>query len=187
MTQASSKPLTLEDFLELPETKPASEFVDGKIIQKPMPKGKHSRLQHRLCSEINDSAEAQKIAYAFPELRCSFGTRSVVSDIAVFYWHRIAFDAEGEPEDDVSTYPDWVIEILSPNQRPNRVIDNVVYCLNAGSQLGWLVDPEDRTVTIYQPDALPIFCEGMDTLAVLEHIPLSMTAEMLFGLLRMQR
>ena len=37
--------LTLEEFLELSETKPASEYIDGKIYQKPMPQGKHSRLQ----------------------------------------------------------------------------------------------------------------------------------------------
>jgi len=30
-------PLTLEEFLTLPETKPASEFINGEIVQKPMP------------------------------------------------------------------------------------------------------------------------------------------------------
>jgi Uma2 family endonuclease len=39
MVQLSPKMITLEEFLELPETKPASEFVDGQILQKPMPKG----------------------------------------------------------------------------------------------------------------------------------------------------
>ncbi len=29
--------LTLEEFLQQPETKPASEFVDGRVEQKPMP------------------------------------------------------------------------------------------------------------------------------------------------------
>jgi len=29
--------LTLEEFLKLPETKPASEYIGGQIIQKPMP------------------------------------------------------------------------------------------------------------------------------------------------------
>lgn len=28
--------LTLEDFLQLSETKPASEYIDGEIIQKPI-------------------------------------------------------------------------------------------------------------------------------------------------------
>jgi Uma2 family endonuclease len=37
MVQTSVKQIALDEFLELPETKPASEYVDGQIIQKPMP------------------------------------------------------------------------------------------------------------------------------------------------------
>jgi Uma2 family endonuclease len=33
--------LSLEEFLKLPETEPASKYVDGRIYQKPMPQGKH--------------------------------------------------------------------------------------------------------------------------------------------------
>jgi Uma2 family endonuclease len=42
MVRTPSKPLTLEEFLKLPETKPASEYIDGETIQKLMPQGKHS-------------------------------------------------------------------------------------------------------------------------------------------------
>jgi len=52
MITTTTKRLTLEKFLELPETKPASEFVDGKIEQKPMPQGEHSRIQIKLCTAI---------------------------------------------------------------------------------------------------------------------------------------
>jgi Uma2 family endonuclease len=39
MSPLQSPPqLSLEDFLQLPETKPASEYINGKIYQKPMPK-----------------------------------------------------------------------------------------------------------------------------------------------------
>ena len=44
MTIATQR-ITLEEFLKLPETKPASEYIQGEIIQKPMPKTKHSILQ----------------------------------------------------------------------------------------------------------------------------------------------
>ena len=43
MTIATMR-LTLEEFLKLPETKPASEYIEGEILQKSMPKAKHSRL-----------------------------------------------------------------------------------------------------------------------------------------------
>lgn len=75
---------TLEEFLKLPETEPASEFIDGEIIQKPMPQGEHSVLQGELCKTINQVAKTQKIAHAFPELYCTFGGASIVPDVAVF-------------------------------------------------------------------------------------------------------
>jgi Uma2 family endonuclease len=48
MVQTPVKPIGLEEFLQLPETRPASEYIDGKIIQKPMPQGEHSTLQRCL-------------------------------------------------------------------------------------------------------------------------------------------
>ena len=138
MAPVLSEEIALHEFLQLPETKPASEYIDGHIIQKPMPKGKHSRLQLRLCNSVNEQAERPKIASAFPELRCSFGSRSVVPDVAVFKWNRIPFDA-GEVPDDFLLPPDWTIEILSPEQSSNRVIGNILYCLDYGCQLGWLI------------------------------------------------
>jgi Uma2 family endonuclease len=75
--------LTLPEFLLLPETQPASELINGEILQKPMPQGEHSRLQSKLCMVINQIAEIPKIAYAFPELRCTFGGDSIIPDVAV--------------------------------------------------------------------------------------------------------
>lgn len=45
MSATTTQPLTLNEFLKLPETKPVSEYINGEIIPKPMPKGRHSRLQ----------------------------------------------------------------------------------------------------------------------------------------------
>lgn len=45
MVQTPSPTLTLAEFLQQPEAQPAREYIDGKIVQKPMPKTRHSRLQ----------------------------------------------------------------------------------------------------------------------------------------------
>lgn len=95
MSVAKSPSLTLKDFLKLPETKPASTYIDGEIIQKPMPKTRHSRLQAKLINGINEVTEERQIAYAFPELRCTFGDRSIVADVAVIRWQQIEFDDNG--------------------------------------------------------------------------------------------
>ena len=45
--------ITLAEFLELPDTKPASEYIDGEIIQKPMPQKQHSIIQKKLLFAID--------------------------------------------------------------------------------------------------------------------------------------
>jgi Uma2 family endonuclease len=151
MVQALSQTLTLEEFLKQPETKPASEYIDGQIIPKPMPKGKHSRLQGELVPAINGVVKPQKVACAFPELRCTFGERSTVPDIAVFIWNRIPLDETGEIANEFSLAPDWTIEILSPGQGHTKVTKNILHCLKHGTQMGWLIDPDEKTIFIYRP------------------------------------
>lgn len=176
--------LTLEEFLKQPETKPASEFVDGRVEQKPMPQGKHSRLQLRFCDQVNEIAETPQIAMAFPELRCTFGGRSIVPDAAVFRWERIPFDANGEVANIFGTYPDWTIEILSPDQTATKVIRNVLHCLKHGSQLGWLVDPEERVILVFRPEQVPIELVGDNVLPVLPSLALTLTVNDVFAWLK---
>lgn len=151
MVQIPSQALTLAEFLALPETKPASEYIEGQIIQKPMPQGKHSGIQGELVPAINAIVKTRCLGRAFPELRCTFGGRSIVPDIAVFIWDRIPRDETGEISNTFAIAPDWTIEILSPDQSQTRVTKNVLHCLKQGTQMGWLIDPDEQTVFVYCP------------------------------------
>lgn len=177
--------ITLAEFLKLPETKPASEFINGRISQKPMPQGKHSRLQLKLCNSINQVAETQRIALAFPELRCTFGGRSIVPDVTVFAWDRIPFDAQGEVENSFQIYPDWTIEILSPDQSTTKVISNILHCLKYGTKIGWLIDPTERLILVFLPGQQPLEMTGEDKLPVLEYLPLNLTVTQVFAWLKL--
>jgi len=159
MVQTPTKPLTLNEFLTMPETKPASEFIEGKIIQKPMPQGKHSTLQSDLVSFANNILKPQHIARAYSELRCTFGGRSIVPDIAVFSWENIPRDENGEVANTFMIAPDWTIEILSPGQSQTKVVRNILHCLVHGSQMGWLIDPEEKLVFVYFADQRIILFE----------------------------
>ncbi|MGI0491023.1 Uma2 family endonuclease [Alkalinema pantanalense CENA528] len=167
MVQVPDKTITLEAFLKLPETKPASEYIDGRIVQKPMPQGKHSKLQGKLVTAINQLAEDRKIALAFPELRCTFGGRSIVPDVAVFAWDRIPVDDNGDIANVFPLCPDWSIEILSPDQSPTKVTGNILHCLKHGCQVGWLIDPAEKSILIYPSGQQPEFLqEAQDVLPV---------------------
>ncbi|MBE9143369.1 Uma2 family endonuclease [Planktothrix mougeotii] len=163
MIQTLNGILTLEEFLKLPETKPASEYIDGQIIQKPMPQGKHSKLQGKLVTVINNIVEEQAIALALPELRCTFGGgRSIVPDVAVFVWDRIPLDNEGDIANTFNAHPDWTIEILSPEQSTTKVTKKILHCLSSGCQMGWLIVPEEKSIFVYPSGQQPIFLEELD-------------------------
>jgi Uma2 family endonuclease len=185
MSATTTQPLTWEEFQKLPETKPASEYINGEIIQKPMPKGRHSRLQGKICATVNQVTEEQKIAYAFPELRCSFAERSIVPDVAVFQWQRIPFTADNQVPDNFELPPDWTIEILSPEQKPNKVIGNILHCLKYGSRLGWFIDPDDLSILVFLPGQQPVLLQGEDLLPTLPEIELALTVNQVFGWLKM--
>ena len=155
MLQTPSKSITLDEFLKLSETEPASEYIDGQIIQKPMPQGKHSTIQTEFSTTVNVILKPQQIARAFSELRCTFDGRSIIPDVSVFTWERIPRDQSGEVANTFLGAPDWTIEILSPDQSQTKVTKNILHCLNQGTQMGWLIDPDEQTVFIYLPKQQP--------------------------------
>ena len=163
-----SSSLSLEEFLKLPETKPASVYIDGQIYQKPMPQGEHSTLQSFLVTGINEIAKPQKLAYAFPELRCTFARKSIVPDIAVFEWQRIPLLPNGRIANQFEIPTDWTIEIFSPKQSPNRVIRNITFAIQNGTKLCWFLDPDDESIMTFKPNQLPEVKQGKDILPVLD-------------------
>ena len=45
--------------------------------------------------------------------------------------------------------PDLAVEVLSPHDRASEVLAKVSDWLEAGCPLVWVVDPENRSVTVY--------------------------------------
>lgn len=186
MVQTIEKKLTLKEFLQLPETKPASEYIEGEIYQKPMPQAKHSRIQTKLVIAIENIVSKNQVASAFTELRCTFGNRSLVPDLCVLKWANIPRDNQGELLNKINIAPDWVIEILSPSQNLTKVTKNILFCLKHGCQLGWLIDPEDKSILVYYPDKVAeYFEEANDKLPIPNFMPeLNLTVGDIFNWLK---
>ncbi len=150
MVQTPVKIFTLQEFLELPETKPASEYDQGYSYQKPMPQGEHSVIQSELVAALNTALKPS--ARAFTELRCIFGEQVIVPDLAVFIQERIPLTQTGRIANRFELAPDWLIEILSPQQSQTRLTKKIVTSLAYGTQMGWLIDPQEQAVLVYTPD-----------------------------------
>jgi len=178
--------LPLAEFLLLPEIKPANEFIDGQIIQKLIPQGKYSLIQGQLIINLEATLKPQKIARAYPELRCSFGGRSTIPDVTVFTSDRIPRDENGNIANVFEIAPDWTIEILSPDRSQTKVTKNILHCLKNDPQMGWLIDPAERSIFVYATDrSAQVFDRETDVLPVPEFAKdFQLTLGDLFGRLR---
>ena len=173
--------LTLTEFLQLPETQPTSEFIHGNISQKSVPQGEHSVLQECLCSQVNEVEKAAKVAYAFPELRCVVGDNALVPDVSVFRWERIPRTELGRVANRFEIVPDWVIEILSPDQSQTKVLEKLLLCTEHGTELGWLLDPaEESVLVVFAEQYLQVLRSG-EVLPILNGIDLGLKVEDVFN------
>lgn len=181
MVQTLDKTLTIEEFLLLPETKPASELINQRVVRKPMPQGEHSTLQSELVSAINAAGKPSQIAYAFPELRCVFGGAVIVLDVCVFRWPRIPRTDSGRVANKFENYPDWAIEILSPEQAQTKPLEKLLLCVEQGAELGWLIDPASESVLALSSDSRLKLYRGEEVLPILSGLELSLSAVDIFS------
>jgi Uma2 family endonuclease len=174
---------TLEEFLALPDTKPASEYIAGQVIQKPMPLGKHSLIRSELMMAINQP----NIMFPFPELRCVFAGCAIVPDLAVFKYENIPCDEDGTVANDFNLAPDWIIEILSFEQSASSLIEKILYCLCHGTALGWLINIEEKSIFVcHAHDYVELVNDPMQKIAVPDFAgSISLTTDDVFGWLKL--
>lgn len=155
---ATTSAITLDQFLALPETEPASEYACGEVIQKPMPDQAHGALQLYLGALILHFLSATPIGRVRTEWRCIFGPpgheRTFVPDVVYASYDRV-------PRGDSRSYrflrnaPDLAVEVLSPDQPAGRFSEKLLFYLRHGVRLVWVVDPASETVSVFTPHEDP--------------------------------
>jgi Uma2 family endonuclease len=157
--------LTLEEFLSLPETKPGSEYIDGEVVQKPMPSTDRTIIQRLLSFVFTLFLREFPIADGGTEWRCVFGPPghdfARLPDFALVLRERLRGTRGDEP---FRGAPDFAVEILSPDDRMSDAFAKVRLYLEHGVRLVWLIDPRTGTVLVWSVWGSPRqFGEG-DTL-----------------------
>jgi Uma2 family endonuclease len=163
--------LNLADFLELPEEKPALEYVAGAVRQKVSPEIIHGLLQGVLFEWINRFGWPRKLATAAVELRTTFGGASHVPDVAVCSWGRIPRDSRGWPRGPLQEPPLVAIEIASPGQSRRQLRDDCEWYVANGVALALLLDPEHQSVLVYRPGTPAQRLQGTDVLDFGDGLP----------------
>lgn len=168
----ATQTMTLDEFLELPEEKPALEYEQGVVTRKMAPNWDHGGLQGEIVTQINGFARPRRLAYAFPELRTTDreADRSLVPDVSVYVWDRIERDREARSRG-AFTPPDIAIEIASPGQGIRRLLERCHSFVARGSQAAVLVNPRTETVVDVRPGGVERRLRGSDVLDLSDVIP----------------
>ncbi len=140
--------LTLDEFLTLPEEKPALEYADGEVTQKVSPMGHHGTLQFVLACRLDRPGASR----ALTETRTTYAGRSYVPDVIAYTWDRIPEDEHGEIANVITVPPDVAVEIRSPGQSVRDQIERCRWYVANGVRVSVFVDPIRRVVEVFRPD-----------------------------------
>ena len=128
--------------------KPACDFIDGALRQKPMPTWKHGVVQGNLITLVN--AHKGYLAAAELTVRIREG-KYLVPDVAV--------QAKSAIQDPYPAKPIYLcIEVLSPEDRFAEVLAKCDESLAWGVPMTWIVDPDLRRAWQYSgrvPQEIP--------------------------------
>jgi len=150
----------------LPETKPETEWVRGRALQKVSPTYSHSRLQTLIGSGLTTWAEDGRRGRVGTEWRFRVTppgkvTRPLVPDVGYLSYEALAADAPAESVEVPLAAPTVAFEILSPGDRRRDVDDKIHTYLSAGTSAVVVVDPLCTAVRLH--DASGVHDYGAST------------------------
>jgi Uma2 family endonuclease len=168
----AQRAITAAEFERMSFDRP-TELVGGELVEQAMPTSQHGAI----CVVIS----------AFLWLWAKQGNRGVVfsndshvlterdpdsirgPDCAFIRREKLP---EGKLPAGVLRVPvDLAIEVVSPSDRWTEVLDKVLEYLRSGVTEVWVIDPEQRSVTVHRPDVASLHFDGDDELLRPELLP----------------
>jgi Uma2 family endonuclease len=156
-TPPATKRMTAEEFCDwvhLPENDNKwFELVRGEVIELPPPQKIHGVVCINVATELNLYVRRRRKGYITGNDSGVILERdpdTVRGPDVALYEDATKF-AELHPKYG-EVPPRLAVEVLSPNDKAKHVTRKITDYLANGVDLVWLIDPEDRTVTVYQRD-----------------------------------
>jgi Uma2 family endonuclease len=122
-----------------------AEFVEGRLVQRPIPTWEHAAMQGFLIEELRVIGRRLGL-FAVPEQRVQIRPdRFRVPDVCV-----VTDKPEGEPGRRIVTRPPYLcVEVLSPEDTAVETMDKVREHLNFGVAWVWVIDPVSLTGQVH--------------------------------------
>lgn len=134
--------MTPEQYLALPEEKPYLEYVDGMVLQKPMPQEDHTELVAEIIYQMKLWMRSHKGRIG-PEARAKLG------DLPNYRLPDLSYWKPGIPRG-AEAPPTLAVEVRSKDQTIAELRRKCMFLRESGVEACWLIDPVSRTAEIFE-------------------------------------
>ena len=139
--------MTLEEFLE--SDLEGYEYVEGELIPRMPTSLKHGTISLKLGSRLLLHVDENQLGDVYPaSTGFRVGERMLIPDVAFVSIARIPDDTDKASP----IPPDLAVEVVSPTDMLNRIVEKAFAYLEAGTQLVWVVEPKSKTVMVYRSE-----------------------------------
>ncbi len=141
--------ITVAEFVNMPQYNERYELVDGKLVEKPMPKFEHSDIADfiRIAYFKFDPEEKLGVMRQEVSVKLEGGAFNPLPDLS--FWV-----ASRKPDRKalIAQYPDLAIEIQSKEQSLKKLEEKCYRYLKNNVQLVWFIQPDNKLVRVYRPN-----------------------------------
>jgi len=177
MLDQSQRLMTTEELLAIPDDGISRELIRGHLREYDMTR--RNRRHSRTVSRLSHLLELWLEGLPAPSGEILAGDAGVrllrdpdtTVGVDVAYISAVTAAATPEGAFLIDAPPVLAVEVLSPSDRQNDVLDKVEDYLRAGVKLVWVVEPVFRTVCVYQSDDEPRLFNVRDELNGDPHMP----------------
>jgi Uma2 family endonuclease len=148
MASTTSKIITYEEWLQMPETEGREEVVDGEIVKMPPAKWKHAEIIHQLQMMLMGQLDFKVVIVVTTVFGLVVRKDPLTCrepDLAVFIRRNMV-----EEDGYIHSAPELVVEVLSPrNTRKDMFRKTEDYASICLPEL-WIMSPEARNIEVLQ-------------------------------------
>jgi len=130
--------------------------ANGEILVKPVAGCRTSRQNVAITSALGEWSRGDGRGYAFANAGFTLRNGSMLGAYAAWIgasrWDALS---ESDKERFSHICPEFIIELRSANDSLTELHQKMEQWIANGVQQGWLIDPENKTVSIYHPGEQP--------------------------------
>ena len=150
------------------------ELVDGLVVENAMPNVKHGKVCSRLTATLQNYIDANPIGHSLSHDTLFYTRRrpDTLRGPDVFFVSHAKLPANAPvPKGTLTVIPEVTFEVRSPSDSWNEATAKALDYLSAGVQVAVVLDPSNRSATVFRPDSIPQNLEASDELTIPDHLP----------------